>query len=232
MQKTFNLSLEDMPGEIWVPVNGFESHYLISSEGRLKALARTIPHNRYKGVMVNRVEHIMKPKVMNVTGYANYQLRKTDANGTPIQKVSTVHRFVAEHFIPNPFGKPQVNHKNGDKLDNRQVNLEWVTRNENAKHSHLVLGNPSTVGKRVWRSKLDGSEYTVFEAIYAGMRDILGEDVHSYKIRDKKWNIRRAIRKNGTAYGYRWGYVYDDESPQKTITALESMIQKLRGFIK
>lgn len=232
MQTTFNLSLEDMPGEIWVPVNGFESHYLISSEGRLKALARTIPHNRFKGVMVNRIEHIMKPKVMNTTGYANYQLRTTDKNGVVTSRISTVHRFVAEHFIENPYNKPQVNHKNGDKLDNKVSNLEWATRNENARHSHLVLGNPSTVGKRIWRSKLDGSEYTVFEAIYAGMRDILGEDVHSRKIRDKKWNIRRAIRKNGTAYGYKWGYVYDDDAPQKTITALESMIQKLRGFIK
>lgn len=231
MEKKFNLSLEDIPGEIWVPVKGFESHYLISSEGRLKSLARTIPHSRFKGVMINRVEHIMKPKVMKTTGYANYQLRITNQRGEAVTKVATVHRFVAEYFIPNPFNKPQVNHKNGDKLDNRMSNLEWATRNENARHSHLVLGNPSTVGKKIWRCKLDGSDYRTFDALYAGMRDILG-DVHSNKIRDKKWNIRRAIRKNGTAFGYKWGYIYDDDTPQKTISALESMINKLRGFIK
>ena len=232
MSKQFNLSLEDIAGETWVPVNGFESHYLISSEGRLKALARTIPHNRFKGVMVNRVEHMMKPKVMTNTGYANYQLRITDENGKAVVRVSSVHRLVAEHFIPNPYNKPQVNHRNGEKLDNRVANLEWATRNENAKHSHLVLGNPSTEGKRVWRTKLDGSDYQIFDAIYAGMRDIMGENVNSYKIRDKKWNIRRAIRKDGTAYGYKWGYVYEDDAPQKTINALESMIKKIRGFIK
>jgi hypothetical protein len=181
--------------------------------------------------MVNRVEHIMRPKVMKTTGYANYQLRITNQYGKAVIKVTTVHRFVAEYFIENPFNKPQVNHKNGDKLDNRATNLEWATRNENARHSHLILGNPSTVGKKIWRSKIDGSDYQTFEAIYAGMRDILG-DVHSRKIRDKKWNIRRAIRKNGTAYGYKWGYVYDDNAPQKAISALESMINKLRGFIK
>jgi len=231
METKFNLSLENIPGEIWEPVKGFESHYLISSEGRLKSLARTIPHNRFKGVMVNRVEHIMRPKVMKTTGYANYQLRITNQYGKAVTKVATVHRFVAEYFIANPFNKPQVNHKNGDKLDNRMANLEWATRNENARHSHLILGNPSTVGKKIWRSKIDGSDYQTFEAIYAGMRDILG-DVHSRKIRDKKWNIRRAIRKNGTAYGYKWGYVYDDDAPQKAISALESMINKLRGYIK
>ena len=231
METKFNLSLENIPGEIWLPVKGFESHYLISSEGRLKSLSRTIPHNRFKGVMVNRVEHIMRPKVMKTTGYANYQLRITNQYGKAVIKVTTVHRFVAEYFIENPFNKPQVNHKNGDKLDNRVTNLEWATRNENARHSDLILGNPSTVGKKIWRSKIDGSDYQTFEAIYAGMRDILG-DVHSRKIRDKKWNIRRAIRKNGTAYGYKWGYVYDDNAPQKAISALESMINKLRGFIK
>lgn len=114
--------------EIWKPIKGFEGSYEVSNLGRIKSLPKTI-YRIVKAVPtpINVGEYIMRPHA------APYQMVTLRANGKPI--IRSVHRIVAETFIPNPNNLPQVNHKNEIKTDNRADNLEWCTPSYNIRYS-------------------------------------------------------------------------------------------------
>ncbi len=72
---------------------------------------------------------LVKP-MTSKTGYYTVML---GSDRRPVK----VHRLVAQTYVPNPEGKPFVNHIDGNKLNNHVSNLEWCTSKENILHAHL-----------------------------------------------------------------------------------------------
>lgn len=120
--------------EIWKDIEGFEGIYQVSNMGRVRSLDRYIKCG--SGVRLMKGQ-IMLP-ILKKDGY--YQVALWKNGGKP--KWCTVHRLVAQAFIPNPDCKPQIDHVNTIKTDNRVENLRWATQEENNR-------NPITLGKYV-----------------------------------------------------------------------------------
>lgn len=115
LMKAYPFTLDDLDGEIWRDVDGYDGDYQISNYGRAKSFKQ--------GKII-----ILKPGYKS--GYLWFSLSKDNH-----RKYCAVHRLVAQAFIPNPDGKPQINHIDGHPLNNYVCNLEWATGVENQQHA-------------------------------------------------------------------------------------------------
>lgn len=137
--------------EIWKDIVGYQGVFMISSHGRVKSLKR-------KRVLNDR---ILKCGV-NCVGY-----RVVTLSYEGKKKFKTLHRIIAIAFMDNPNNKPQINHKDGNKLNNyididnpENSNLEWVTDSENKFHAHAtgLIKIPSRIGEKSHNVKLTNDE--------------------------------------------------------------------------
>lgn len=115
--------------EIWKDVPDYEGLYQVSNLGRVKRLSSRGRHSSGKGTRFV-CERIIKLSMTADNGYYNACLCK---NG--IKKSKRVNVLVARAFIPNPQRKPQVNHIDHVKTNNKVENLEWCTASENKIHT-------------------------------------------------------------------------------------------------
>ena len=133
--------------EIWKPIPSFEGYYEASSLGRVRSVDRVVKHKRCGTQFVRG--NLMSLKKSR-SGYLMCLIQKDG-----VRKNMTTHRLIAKTFIPNPKNKPQVNHKNGIKDDNRVENLEWCNRSENINHAYANNLMVKNFGSKNGSSKLN-----------------------------------------------------------------------------
>lgn len=148
-----------MSVEVWKAVKGYEGLYEVSSHGRVKSLKRLHTKER---ILCQAINH---------KGYARVVLWKENK-----QRKFSVHRLVAQAFIENPEAKPQVNHIDENKLNNRVENLEWCSQLENHRHgtineriSKSLTNNPKK-SKPVTAYDDEGNSVFSFPSVYEASR--------------------------------------------------------------
>jgi hypothetical protein len=144
--------------EIWKDIENYENLYQVSNFGNVRrlpviinAMSRwgTIRKMKFKGKNI---------KTCHKSG-SGYPIVSLCKNG--VSKIYSVHRLVAKAFIENVNNLPQVNHKDGNKINNNFNNLEWVSKSDNMLHSFHELKNQKINRKKV----IDTSTGIVYESI-------------------------------------------------------------------
>lgn len=156
--------LSRLENKMWKTIEGYEGYYEVSDDGAVRSLDRYVADTTGKHVGKKR---LLRGALMKLTegktqrkdgGYLVVNLRKNRTSW-----VVPVHILVAKAFIPNPDNKPTVNHKDGDKLNNRVSNLEWVSYAENNVHA-LQTGLRSPRGNAVNQYTISGEFVAAYKS--------------------------------------------------------------------
>ena len=178
--------------ETWKDVVGYEGLYEVSNKGNVYSVERMDALGREQGGLV------LKPKYNN-RGYLMVSLYK---NGK--LKNRTVHRIVAEAFIPNPKGFLEINHKDENKSNNEIFNLEWCTREHNVKYGTSI----ERISKKVRAVNIGTGEVVTFNSTQeAGRKGYSASGVSRACRGTYKTDTGKLVGGDGRTYkGYKWYY--------------------------
>ena len=149
--------------EEWLPITHYEAFYDVSSLGRIRSHDRVIV--RSKGSSYLLPGRIMKTR-LDRDGY-----ELVDLNDGVKHRTFKVHRLVANEFIPNPLGLPQVDHEDGIRNHNNKSNLRWVTTKENSLLKHNIKQASGFRGVRL-QSRPLGDRYQAYAHDHVAKRFI------------------------------------------------------------
>ena len=176
--------------EEWRPVVGFENNYEVSNQGRIRSVSRKREVTQSCKAACFYHGRIRK-QFLNKAGYYTVGLCK---NGK--QHHRQVSRIVAEAFLPNPNGYPEVNHKNETPKDNRVENLEWCSRKYNCQYGTRTKRIADKLSKSCCAIYPNG-EKQVFKSIHEAAK-VTGVPFQ---------NIQKVcVHERSTAGGIRWEY--------------------------
>lgn len=189
----YNLSIDNLLGERWqrLFINDIETIYFVSDFGRLKSIGVRNIHK------INS-EHFWHPKIVKRRVNNGYHSCALSLNKEKIYK--QMHQLVATYFVPNPDGRPQINHKDGNRLNNYYKNLEWSTQEENVLHSYFILGKQFYKQKPIAQMDKDGHVIKIFNSINDIQRQM------NLKSNFGIWSVLNDGKSQKIAYGFKWKY--------------------------
>lgn len=190
--------------EVWKDIPDYEGLYQVSNLGRIKSLEKKDKWDRIYE------EKILKPHKQHPKKGNQYVSIYLSKNG--IKKRFFIHRLVMMCFSEQYDEKLQVNHKDGNKENNKLINLEWCTQSENIKHSYKVLGRKKPIGLKGVVGYANKTSKAVIQY------DKFGNIVNKYGSANQASlitgidysTIKQVCRGVGkTAGGYIWKYEYE-----------------------
>ena len=153
-------------------------------------------YNHYEVNQFGEIRHkirkkILKPRINNGYQYVNFKINGKNIN-------FSVHRIVANAFIPNPNGYTEVNHKDYNRSNNCVDNLEWVSSSQNKYHAFLKEENKKSRGKAVNQYTKEGILIKTFDTITEAAQ-ALGCCVAAIS--------NCCLRRTKTSQGFLWSFV-------------------------